>query len=69
MYAVTLNVYGKPLYNGVFEFDSLDEACKKVRQNLDSTCNPVNAQEGLDIYNNIHFFDLNKEGQASIQLV
>ena len=69
MYTVTLDVYNKPLYNGVFEFNSLDEACKKVRQNLDCTCEAANADEGISIYGKAHYFDVFKEGQASIQLV
>lgn len=69
MYTVTLDVYNKSQFNGVFEFATLSEACQKVSNNLDCHCVSKNAQKGINIYGKAHYFDVFGEGQASIQMV
>jgi hypothetical protein len=65
-YTVQVQLNSKETYNGVFEFDNLDDAVEKVNSNIDTGCNAVDALDGLEIYGAAHYFDRFGDGSCVI---
>ena len=56
-YTVKVSLAATEKYDGLFEFDNLDAAVEKVNSNIDTECTVADAQDGLDIYEAVHYFD------------
>ena len=68
-FTVQVHLHTTEKYNGVFKFDNLEDAIRKVKGNIIANINEEDIKCGLDIYGAAHYFDQDDNGYCVIHKV
>ena len=67
-FTVQVALHSTKKYNGVFEFDNLEDAIRKVKGNIIANCTAENASEGMEVDDGAaYFWDRDDNGHCVIR--
>tara|TARA_R110000850_G_scaffold229619_3_gene354440 strand:- start:466 stop:726 length:261 start_codon:yes stop_codon:yes gene_type:complete len=67
-FTVQVALHSTKKYNGVFEFDNLEDAIRKVKGNIIANCTAENASEGMDVDDGAaYYWDRDDNGHCVIR--